>query len=394
MSRSGQIIRSPNDPVSADVPSKSAEVRSPTEVRLVDVSATNVRGMGATQLVMSLLPALERARGYSIGRIILPDDGPVSQYIRVSEGFPATKFGRRLPNIISRALECLVYPKHSRHGVPVLVLGDLPLRHRGPQAVLIHTSHLVPGSKAGSLLQAAKYAVSRTILRLNIRFISAAIVQTETMRAAVAAAYPRLTDRLVVIPQPPPQWLLDNEQPERGGRSSGGLRLFYPAAGYPHKNHGFIEEYDALTVENDVVETITMTTEGSRARVPSARLVYRGQLGPEDMVALYASSDALLFPSLEESYGLPLVEAMFLGLPIVCSDRAYARSLCGPEAIYFDPASPKSLQDAVIELKTRLDDGWSPDWTPQLERIPKTWEDVAVRMLSQFVRPGADNPVV
>lgn len=389
MSESGQIIRGVHEQPRADDPELPVGTRSTSEVRCVDVSATNVRGMGATQLVMSLLPALERSRGHSIGRIILPDEGPVSQYTRTSEGLPAARYGRQLPNMISRGLECIVYAKHLRPGVPLLVLGDLPVRHRGPQVVLIHTPHLVPNSKAGSVLQAAKYVVSRAILRLNTRFITAAIVQTETMRASVAAAYPRLSDRLVVIPQPPPQWLLDNKQVERTSRPLGRLRLFYPAAGYPHKNHVLIEDFDALTIGDDIIESITMTTDGGRVRVSSPRLIYRGKIGPQEMVALYASSDALLFPSLEESYGLPLVEAMFLGLPIVCADRAYARNLCGSEAIYFDPRSPKSLRDAVLELKARLDDGWSPDWTSQLYKIPKTWEEVAERMLSQVAQPVA-----
>jgi glycosyltransferase involved in cell wall biosynthesis len=107
------------------------------------------------------------------------------------------------------------------------------------------------------------------------------------------------------------------------------------------------------------------------------------------MVQAYSDVDALLFLSKQESYGFPLVEAMFVGLPVVCPDLPYARALCGDQAFYFDPDSPRSLQDALKELKHKLDFGWWPCWSKQMENIPKDWETVARRMLSIAAFPCA-----
>jgi glycosyltransferase involved in cell wall biosynthesis len=98
------------------------------------------------------------------------------------------------------------------------------------------------------------------------------------------------------------------------------------------------------------------------------------------MLNLYRDVDGLLFLSKAESYGFPLVEAMWIGLPIICPDLPYARTLCGNEAIYFDPKDVESLQRSVLDLRSRLTNGWWPDWSEQLRSIPKNWEEVAIKM--------------
>ena len=99
------------------------------------------------------------------------------------------------------------------------------------------------------------------------------------------------------------------------------------------------------------------------------------------MIQAYSYMDALLFLSRDESYGFPLVEAMFVGLPIICPDLPYARILCGEQAIYFDPNDVASLKEAIETLKLQLDAGWWPDWTKQLTVIPASWDEVADDML-------------
>jgi len=95
----------------------------------------------------------------------------------------------------------------------------------------------------------------------------------------------------------------------------------------------------------------------------------------------YADTDALLFLSLTESYGFPLIEAMFIGLPIICPNLPYARALCGDQAIYFEASDIQSLRHACLELKTRLLNGWQPDWRAQINGLPQDWDSVATQML-------------
>jgi glycosyltransferase involved in cell wall biosynthesis len=95
------------------------------------------------------------------------------------------------------------------------------------------------------------------------------------------------------------------------------------------------------------------------------------------MIAAYQNAHAMVFLSTKESFGFPLLEAMYLGLPIVCADLPYAHALCAQGAIYFDPASVQSLKNAIAELQLRLQQGWVPDWTAQLQKFPQDWDRVA-----------------
>lgn len=353
----------------------------------IDVSATNIRGLGAVRLVESLLPSLERAGGEEIGRVWLPDRGPLAGYGAGECSGRYHVYRRFLPNAISRVLECTLLSGRLGHGRSILVLGDVPIRRTYKQVIFVHSFFIVRGSSGTGLAQRLKGAVMRAVFKANLTWVDAAIVQTTGMQSELAAAYPELRGKIFVVSQPPPQWLLG--APQRDGvRREGGLRLFYPAADYPHKNHVLIRRYCASLQADGSVEAIAVTVDRPGGMPPGGVLRYLGQIEPAGVVRQYAECDALLFPSLEESYGLPLVEAMHLGLPILVADLPYAHLLCGEGAIYFDPASVESLGAAVAELGRRLSAGWQPDWSAQLADMPRDWDEVAARMLAVFDSVG------
>jgi len=72
----------------------------------------------------------------------------------------------------------------------------------------------------------------------------------------------------------------------------------------------------------------------------------------EDMPKLYAGAEALIFPSLYEGFGLPPLEAMKMGVPVICSNRQPMTEVAGDAALYFDPASCEELKNAVLQLLT------------------------------------------
>jgi glycosyltransferase involved in cell wall biosynthesis len=353
---------------------------------------TNLAGTGAVQLAASLLPALERAPGYRLERLHLPDRGALADYRRSSDGPAPLRYRRRLPNALSRVLECLVPPRRFDGPTPLLVLGDLPLRCRARQVVFVQTQHLVQGDRSGNRWAGLKYRIARALFAANVRFADAYIVQTETMKAALETTYPGLTGRVRVIPQPAPDWLLASGLRRRGRHDDAGraLTLFYPAAAYPHKNHALLGQ---ATPQAGAwpVESLLLTV--APEAHPNARLDWIrcvGVLSPEAMLAAYAEVDALLFLSNAESYGFPLVEAMWIGLPVVCPDLPYARSLCGDQALYFDPTSIQSLQRAVADLQQRLLAGWWPDWSARLVGLPRDWDAVAAAMLETVYAPTGE----
>ena len=78
-----------------------------------------------------------------------------------------------------------------------------------------------------------------------------------------------------------------------------------------------------------------------------------GRVPHHELGALYRSGAAVLLPSLLESFSATYVEAFHFGVPLVTSDRDFARDVCGDAAVYADPLDPEALADAVLRV---LDD--------------------------------------
>jgi hypothetical protein len=295
------------------------------------------------------------------------------------------RYRRHLPNALSRLVECTCLARQFDGALPLLVLGDLPLRCVAPQTVFVQTPHLIGHGTSHSAADSVKFAVARQVFRWNVGRATAFIVQTPVMRAALISSHPELAAKVHVVGQPVPDWLLNSGLKRRARQRPLGakLGLIYPAAGYRHKNHRLLAHIDPATCASWPIERLTLTLPPEASPAPALPWVdCCGFLSAHQMIDAYRQAEALLFLSTDESYGFPLIEAMYVGLPIVCPDRPYARVLCGDGAIYFDPQSITSLQSAVSTLYQRLAAGWWPDWTARLENLPRDWASVARSMMA------------
>ncbi len=85
-----------------------------------------------------------------------------------------------------------------------------------------------------------------------------------------------------------------------------------------------------------------------------------GELNDDDLVALYNLSDAFVLPSLWEGFGIPLLEAMACGTPVIASDRCSIPEVVGEAAALFDAPDVDALEDVLYnvlkdkELRNRL----------------------------------------
>ncbi|MDP6522993.1 MAG: glycosyltransferase family 1 protein [Kiritimatiellia bacterium] len=91
----------------------------------------------------------------------------------------------------------------------------------------------------------------------------------------------------------------------------------------------------------------------------SGRVTFADFVAPEDLPYLYNMADAFVFPSLYEGFGLPPLEAMACGIPVVCSNRGSLPEVVGDAALLADATDPSSiaasLHRAINEEKTRTD---------------------------------------
>jgi glycosyltransferase involved in cell wall biosynthesis len=92
-------------------------------------------------------------------------------------------------------------------------------------------------------------------------------------------------------------------------------------------------------------------TDGIRRRRLDARArVSEGQLTREELAALYARALVFVFPSLYEGFGLPVLEAMACGTPVVASNRSAVTESAGDAALLVDPTDVQALASAIERL--------------------------------------------
>lgn len=99
-------------------------------------------------------------------------------------------------------------------------------------------------------------------------------------------------------------------------------------------------------------------TEGIRRDMEASpvrsRIRHLDYVDRERLPSLYRGADALVFPSWMEGFGLPLLEAMACGAPVVTSGQSAMPEVAGPAAVYVDPASSHGIASAVISLTNDL----------------------------------------
>lgn len=82
----------------------------------------------------------------------------------------------------------------------------------------------------------------------------------------------------------------------------------------------------------------------------SERVRFIGSPSSEDLALIYAMASVFCFPSFEEGFGLPALEAMASGCPVVVSDRPSLREVCGDAAVYADPGDPHAIATQLDRL--------------------------------------------
>ncbi len=80
-----------------------------------------------------------------------------------------------------------------------------------------------------------------------------------------------------------------------------------------------------------------------------AGVVLAGRLTDHEIAALYSRATAFVFPSLYEGFGVPPLEAMLFGCPVIATTADAVRETCGDAAAYFDPLNVEELRQRMLE---------------------------------------------
>lgn len=127
--------------------------------------------------------------------------------------------------------------------------------------------------------------------------------------------------------------------------------LVYTGNLYPHKNVGVLVQAAEKLKINVAIVCARSVFEKRLPVSPYAH--YLGRLSDKELIELYREASAFVFPSLIEGFGLPGLEAMSVGLPVIAARASCLPEIYGDAALYFDP---HSVDDLVEKIKSLLTD--------------------------------------
>jgi alpha-1,3-rhamnosyl/mannosyltransferase len=174
-------------------------------------------------------------------------------------------------------------------------------------------------------------------------------------------------DDVVVVPHGYEPELLVERTPADELRFRYGLGdgpvLVYPAMAAPHKNHEFLVDLLGTAWRDPDLRLVLiggrgLSSEALDARIAGSpahvrdRIVRPGRVPDADKNGLIAMADALVFPSRYEGFGAPLIEAMALGAPVLCSNATCLPDVVGDAGVV-KPLVPEAWEAGLAEVRAR-----------------------------------------
>lgn len=174
-------------------------------------------------------------------------------------------------------------------------------------------------------------------------------------------------ERFVFAPPPLGKWFREEIPDDDVIRFKEQLRcrlpkryLLFPGNTWPHKNHIRLLEAIAQLRSMGGVPDLVLTgwPMGSHRRIlakaRSLNLIqhvhWTGYLEDSWMPLLYRDAEALVFPSLYEGYGIPLIEALNTDCPVLCSNTTSCPEVVGDAALTFNPTRVEEISNAIDQV--------------------------------------------
>lgn len=245
----------------------------------------------------------------------------------------------------------------------VLYFGNLPplLRPHGYTTVFLQNRYLIDfvALHGFSLKTKVRIWLERGLFFLRYRSVNQFVVQTHTM-SNLLIDYIGTSRYVKILPFACVKFARGNKSSLSNQKVDKFFSFAYPASGEPHKNHAnliyaWIELankgiFPALYLTLDPAEFHGLTSWIAEKTLKHNLKVFNmGALEPQELHALYGRVEALIFASYFESFGLPLIEAQELGLPILAAEVDFVRDVVSPVET-FDPLSRISISRALMRF--------------------------------------------
>ncbi len=144
--------------------------------------------------------------------------------------------------------------------------------------------------------------------------------------------------------------------PAGPARSLGRPHLLCVSNAFPHKNlPRLIAAFARARLDRDLLLVLVTAPDQALRRAAAEldvadRVLFTGRIADAELAALYRGAVAAVCPSLFEGFGLPALEAMACGTPVVCSDRTSIPEVVGGAGLYVDPGDEESIAGGLERI--------------------------------------------
>ena len=113
-------------------------------------------------------------------------------------------------------------------------------------------------------------------------------------------------------------------------------------------------------------------------------VVFTGYVSEEELAALYKGAEVFVFPSIYEGFGLPVIEAMTYGVPVVTSQRSSLPEIAGEAGILVDPEKPEAIRDGIAAVLVNTEKAAAMREKGQQQARKFSWRRTAERTYQAY----------
>lgn len=286
----------------------------------------------------------------------------------------------RFPSMINEAKPDVLWVPH----------WNVPFFYRGPLVITVHDLLLVhqpasaKASTRGPITSWLKRVGHRIILSNAMKRASIILVPTNAVADDIKKYYPSMSNKVVVTGEGL------SHLPAPGSSTISGNYILYVGSAYPHKRLDLlVDAWQSISSKHpDLSLVITGKDDVFLSRIKSQvqnngsdHVLFAGPVNDQELSTLYANASAFVFPSSFEGFGLPPVEALAAGTPVIVSDIPVLREVLPQKGVfYFRSGDKHGMIDAIETVLSDLPkaDAEAAEGGEEVRRRHR-WEDTAAR---------------
>jgi len=230
-----------------------------------------------------------------------------------------------------------------------------PLKLNVETYIYFHNDLLIDLNETNfRILKKSVFYIKRFYIKLKDRANYNWIVQTELIKEKLSKKIVNNKNRIRVLP-----FYFDNFKELKNEKQTNSF--LYVSGFLPHKNHDRLIKAFVISAENhkeNIFLNLTLKSEDfihlmkSFIKIPSNLIIKNlGVLDLEEINLAYEKNQNLIFPSLKESFGLPLIEATLKNLNVITTNLDYVSYVIEPTLI-FDPLDIEDISNSILKTLT------------------------------------------